>query len=994
MVNKSENLTCPFWSWSGEINKREIKKQLSYFKEMGYGGFFIHPRTGLETEYLSKKWFELVNYCIKESAKLGLKVFLYDEDRYPSGTCGGVVTKDLRFVRKHLYMTIADEFIGELYDSVVGVFSVDFDGEYLRSYKKYDGESGKKAIFYLEYAKPSSYFNGQPYLDTISKEAIEAFLNSTHEKYKKNCGEYFGTDVLGIFSDEVGYGHLFCAEQKNNVIENKQVPYSNGLFIEFFNKYGYRIEDRLPELFFRKKGETVRKIAWQYVNLLQEKFLDNFAKPYSDWCKNNGIAFTGHILQEETLSTQTVCCGSAMRFYQYMDLPGIDVLMEEPKNEWIIKQVVSVKKQLGKAHAIAECYGATGYNITLERYKKMSDVLSVFGITLKVPHLAPYTMKGRAKRDYPGNLFCQNSGYQYTSILENYHDNLSQYLLSGEDTTDVCVIHPIETVWAMAYYDAFEDLSFGAKDKSIKSFEKEFTDTFYALLDANIDFDYADEGIIDKHCKVIKEDGKAKFVVGGKKYSTVILYENKIIRKSTFDRLREFVSIGGRAFLNNQKLMFVDFEDVKSFDFGGFIKVNNLSDLINGVKNSLAFRVDSDKNVVLNVRKVDGGYYLFAVNSKRTQPLNSVKISVDGDFCVCEVELLSNEYMSVESEKTVDKTVIETSFGGGQAKLFYFSKEPQATKQCALKKVKKVDLPKEFSYRLSEENLLLIDNAKYYVDGKFTGEDYTRTVDKDLRNYFFLEQKKEMMCQPYYKKKYERDYDKKLCRLDLEYSFLCGDYIPKKLYLAIEQSEEFIVKINGKLLEKANCGFWIDNCFSKIEIPTDFINSGKNVITLSCDYKDCINVENVYVLGYFGVDKDLKTIVRLPNKLSVGDVAKQGLPFYRGKIVYVASVAAKNAVVCFNKNNGYAQSVISDGVFYPANFYPYQTKILGEVKSLEFEICISGHNAFGPVHNKDEDLQWVGPFAYEDFKTGNFDSGYLLKEQGLINLPEVFESVE
>ena len=71
----------PFWSWNGELRKEELLRQLSIIKEMGFGGFFMHSRAGLITEYLGEEWFELVNAVADEGEKLGLEAWLYDEDR-------------------------------------------------------------------------------------------------------------------------------------------------------------------------------------------------------------------------------------------------------------------------------------------------------------------------------------------------------------------------------------------------------------------------------------------------------------------------------------------------------------------------------------------------------------------------------------------------------------------------------------------------------------------------------------------------------------------------------------------------------------------------------------------------------------------------------------------------------------------------------------------------------------------------------------------------
>ena len=79
----------PFWAWNGALSRDELLRQIRVFAEMGMGGFFMHSRTGLSTEYLGDEWFELVNACADEAEKLGLEAWLYDEDRWPSGSAGG-----------------------------------------------------------------------------------------------------------------------------------------------------------------------------------------------------------------------------------------------------------------------------------------------------------------------------------------------------------------------------------------------------------------------------------------------------------------------------------------------------------------------------------------------------------------------------------------------------------------------------------------------------------------------------------------------------------------------------------------------------------------------------------------------------------------------------------------------------------------------------------------------------------------------------------------
>lgn len=59
----------PFWAWNGKLNEKMLEEQINCFKEMGFGGFHIHPRAGLDEQYLGEKYMRLVEYCADKAAK-------------------------------------------------------------------------------------------------------------------------------------------------------------------------------------------------------------------------------------------------------------------------------------------------------------------------------------------------------------------------------------------------------------------------------------------------------------------------------------------------------------------------------------------------------------------------------------------------------------------------------------------------------------------------------------------------------------------------------------------------------------------------------------------------------------------------------------------------------------------------------------------------------------------------------------------------------------
>lgn len=91
----SEYTLMPFWFLNGKLKKGEIKQKLADFKSKGVDGFVIHPRIGLPDEltYMGEKFIDFVKYIVREAASLNMRVVLYDEGMYPSGSANGQVVK-------------------------------------------------------------------------------------------------------------------------------------------------------------------------------------------------------------------------------------------------------------------------------------------------------------------------------------------------------------------------------------------------------------------------------------------------------------------------------------------------------------------------------------------------------------------------------------------------------------------------------------------------------------------------------------------------------------------------------------------------------------------------------------------------------------------------------------------------------------------------------------------------------------------------------------
>lgn len=59
----SEYRAAPFWAWNCKLEEDELLRQIEIFHEMGFGGFHMHVRTGMDTEYLSDEFMHLIRSC-------------------------------------------------------------------------------------------------------------------------------------------------------------------------------------------------------------------------------------------------------------------------------------------------------------------------------------------------------------------------------------------------------------------------------------------------------------------------------------------------------------------------------------------------------------------------------------------------------------------------------------------------------------------------------------------------------------------------------------------------------------------------------------------------------------------------------------------------------------------------------------------------------------------------------------------------------------------
>ena len=167
----------------------------------------LHPRIGIPEDipYLSETYFQAVRFIVKSADSLGMKIVLYDEGMYPSGSAHGmVVAENPDYASKGI--TLSDKPEG---GEVITEFS---DGKYL----VYGFTGG--TIRGIHFGEDDGEAGAPKSADILNPYAVDAFIRLTHDRYYEELKEYFGNTVVAFFTDEP------CALGRNAAAYREWVP--------------------------------------------------------------------------------------------------------------------------------------------------------------------------------------------------------------------------------------------------------------------------------------------------------------------------------------------------------------------------------------------------------------------------------------------------------------------------------------------------------------------------------------------------------------------------------------------------------------------------------------------------------------------------------------------------------------------------------------------------------------------------------------------------
>ncbi|OXL83095.1 hypothetical protein BCV73_08375 [Paenibacillus sp. SSG-1] len=962
----------PLWSWNERLDPDELIRQIEEMHHAGIGGFFMHARGGLQTPYMGDEWMEAVRLCIEKCQELGLEPWLYDENGWPSGFGDDrIPALGLEYQQKRLAVEYAP-----LDGRTEGTIAL-----YMRTNQGFRLLGTEE----LDKADIRVYYEVNPcYIDTLSKQAVGAFIREIYDAYWERFGEAYGSVIRGVFTDEPQFAR-------------RQLPWSFELAAVFEQKCGYPLFAHLPALFIESEG--CRKVRYDYWRCVTELFTEAYAKQISEWCGRRGWSATGHVVDEQTLMDQVTAVGDPLFFYEYLQIPGCDWLGRFVGDDPIVpKQVSSVARQLGKGQAITESFGCSGWNVSLQELRRIGEWQFVHGINLMCPHLQSYSLQGLRKRDYPPSIFYQQPWWPDYRLFNDYFARLSMLLGEGSRQAEVLLLHPARSAWV---------LQSGTDTSAIEPYHEAFAQLSRWLCQSLIGHDYGSEFIIERHGFV--QEGR--FWVGDAAYSVVIVPPSVTVGPRVSELLQQFVQKGGAV------LAFEPFPRLIGGEPGpeacGWIAKARKPDwnrealvqhLFCIVPQSISLTDSSNVPLVsegINVQEleIDGSTLFYLVNSDEIS-YGEVKVRIYRSGELSLIDLENGEVRPVVNWEAID--------GGLQVTLPLHAagslliKLNPAKKQHIRVPLKMADEPgNKAVIRLNEPwritaasmNCLTLDTCRFRVEnGKWSEPVPMFRVQDHLLQ----------LGRP--------------VKVELEYKFLSqvSPAANQPMFVIMENPERFQIMINGQPLESVAAGWWIDTSFKKVDIR-GLIQKGVNRIGLTTTFLHSAEVsraleraeqfesegnkltletelESIYVLGDFSVQSASPWsfgerravfnegpffLAEQPAEIHANDLAGQGFPFFAGSVTLEQTVVvpqngwnralwqfreSPDAIVSRLRING---REIRAFVWepYEGDITPY---LQPGANRIELELTGSCRNVLGPHHHVKGEVYKVGPDSFKN----------------------------
>jgi hypothetical protein len=501
----------------GIPNNKSSLKDIQYYKDLGLGGVVCNVDFDryMRSEENWKTLIKVIEYC----SKIGLIVWLYDEEGYPSGAAGGqVLKKDPTFQAMEL------------------VYNENGDDLFII-----------KPAYEHTHAS-NNFYASRRYINLLDERASLCFIEKTHEQYWKKLKPFFGNTIQAVFTDEpsliaVNLGHIpEPIREKVRVVDpvNKDsksmpcVPWSYEIEKTYNEKYGETLRLHRQSLFDGGSKRDI-KIRRQFWALISEQVTKNFFTQIQTWCNKHKISSSGHTLYEEQIIKHIPLYGNLLKVLSAMDIPGLDMLSSEPTDviiyAWLTAGLpVSAAFLKGGRRIMTEVsdfdqkLSGTG-PASIQEIKATAAWQAAWGVT---DFSLYYNIEDRSEKHH--------------KEICDYIGRINSILKTALPIKKVLLYYPIYDLWG-DFIPVANQLTLESQSEKSRKIISSFMKIGCMLQQSQIPFLLVDHEFLSQGR--INSDGELR--IGSNSFNTVLIPQISELPESASSVLQQFIKIGGKV---------------------------------------------------------------------------------------------------------------------------------------------------------------------------------------------------------------------------------------------------------------------------------------------------------------------------------------------------------------------------------------------------------------------------------------------------------------
>jgi len=539
-------------------------EDVAYYRDLcGLGGVVCNfgPKGYLRDE---AEWKRFVDF-VRRAREAGLRIWIYDEDGYPSPMAGGIVLDG------HPEL----ESMALVYDPT-----------------QKDSFAVRPAYEFTHAS--NNYAAARRYPNPLHPVATQRFLEVTHDAYRKHLGDELFGQVEAFFTDEpslnaVNIGQIPEESRKNVRVDDPldpnlkplpMVPWCDDLPELYRERYDEDLMSQRKSL-FTGSSEQDKKVRKQFWSLIAELNADRFYGAIEKWCHDAGaswptfdkinaplkLASSGHSLHEELLLGHVPLDGNKLTILSRMDVPGLDELNSDPRccfwGGWKAAAFPCSAAILGNKRLVMTEISDFSQIMSGEKPASLSMMeaacawQAAWGVTEFTLYYGIREREGNRLDTVNGDVheFLRNRNIADGPLAERTHKafcgfigRMNSILREAIPVRPVLLYYPIDDLQE-EYLPMAEPLRLEGQTPKMKSIIESFDRLGQLLTGNQIPFVLADDRLLET-------------VVGDSAYHTLLIPRETKLSASTEKLLEQFTARGGKV-LKDQKSQPIDAATLK-----------------------------------------------------------------------------------------------------------------------------------------------------------------------------------------------------------------------------------------------------------------------------------------------------------------------------------------------------------------------------------------------------------------------------------------------